>query len=132
MVALIDANVILDVLQERQPFLAESEQILRLCAEHKVKGVVAAHTIPTMFYVLKKYYEQDELRNALLDICNVFAVSSVTQDKIVNALKNNAFTDFEDNLQEECALELSADYIVTRNPKDFKMSRIPVLEPADF
>ena len=129
MVVLVDANVILDVLQSRQPFQAESEQILRLCAEHKVSGVIAAHTIPTMFYVLRKFYAADELRKVLLNVCNIFAVSPLTVDKITTALANN---DFADNLQEECAVERKAEYIITRNPKDFKKSRIPAILPQEF
>ena len=132
MVALVDANVILDVLQSRQPFQSESEQILRLCAEHKVSGVIAAHTIPTMFYVLRKFYAADELRKVLLNVCNIFAVSPLTVDKITTALANNDFADFEDNLQEECAVERKAEYIITRNPKDFKKSRIPAILPQEF
>lgn len=132
MVILVDANVILDVLQSRQPFQAESEQILRICAEHKVIGVIAAHTIPTMFYVLKKFYSQQELRTVLLNVCNIFAISPLTAGKITAALANNDFADFEDNLQEECAFEREAEYSVTRNPKDFKSSRIQAILPQDF
>lgn len=42
------------------------------------------------------------------------------------------FTDFEDCLQEECAVEAMADYIVTRNPNDYIASRIKVIEPGEF
>ena len=83
MVVLVDANVILDVLQERQPFLADSERILRLCAERTVTGVIAAHTIPTMFYVLRKFYPQDELRAALglhVDLADVLGNDAEAQD----------------------------------------------------
>ena len=132
MVVLVDANVILDVLQSRQPFQAESEQIIRLCAEHKIKGVISAHTIPTMFYVLRKFYTQDELRTVLLNVCDIFSVSPLTAEKITSALANNDFADFEDNLQEECAVEREAEYIITRNPKDFQKSRIEVIQPHDF
>ena len=105
---------------------------VKLCAERKISGVIAAHSIPTMFYILRKFYGQEELRNMLLHICNIFSVSPLSQTKIISALKNNAFADFEDNLQEECALEAEANYIITRNPKDFKMSRIPTLLPSEF
>lgn len=45
---------------------------------------------------------------------------------------NEDFSDFEDCLQEECAVAVSADYIVTRNPKDFVSSRVPAILPNDF
>ena len=51
---------------------------------------------------------------------------------VVAALENNAFSDFEDGLQEECAVEAMADYIVTRNPADFKHSRVKVILPDEL
>jgi hypothetical protein len=48
------------------------------------------------------------------------------------AAENEDFSDFEDCLQEECAVEVMADYIVTRNPGDYKTSRIKVIEPGEF
>ena len=47
-------------------------------------------------------------------------------------MENNAFSDFEDGLQEECAVESMADYIVTRNPADFKNSRVKVILPDEL
>lgn len=56
----------------------------------------------------------------------------MNEKKIVAALENNAFSDFEDGLQEECAVESMADYIVTRNPADFKHSRVKVILPDEL
>lgn len=51
---------------------------------------------------------------------------------IVTALKNDDFSDFEDWLQMESAKVVEADYIITRNPSDFKASKIKVIEPKYF
>ena len=48
------------------------------------------------------------------------------------AIRNKSFIDFEDSLQHQCALEESADYIITRNKKDFLASKIAVYTPAEF
>ena len=56
-------------------------------------------------------------------------ISDLNEKKTVAALENNAFSDFEDGLQEECAVEAMADYIVTRNPADFKHSRVKSNSP---
>ena len=56
----------------------------------------------------------------------------MNEKKIVAALENNAFSDFGDGLQEECAVETMADYIVTRNPVDFKHSRVKVILPDEL
>lgn len=132
MVVLVDANIIIDVLQYRSPFDADARQVLTLCAQKKITGILAAHTIPTLFYVMRKFYDQQLLRKTLANLCNIFMVSATTEQKILNALNNISFSDFEDSLQEECALEFQADYIITRNTKDFKNSRIKVLSPPDF
>jgi len=59
-------------------------------------------------------------------------VEGIDSFKILSALSNEDFSDFEDCLQEECAFAISADYIVTRNTKDFASSRVPVIPPDKF
>ena len=59
----------------------------------------------------------------------MFYISVLNEEKIRSAIENEAF---EDCLQEECAMEVMADYIVTRNPKDYKESRVKVIEPDEF
>lgn len=53
-------------------------------------------------------------------------------EKIISAINNEQFLDFEDCLQEECAAAETVDYIVTRNLSDFKQSRVQVIEPEEF
>lgn len=75
---------------------------------------------------------EEERRQALKDICQIVKVEGIDSFKIISALDNVDFADFEDCLQEECAVAVSADYIVTRNVKDFVASRIPVILPDQF
>ena len=65
-------------------------------------------------------------------MCNIFRISDLNAEKIISAIDNEEFADFEDCLQEECAVEAVADYIVTRNPDDYKKSRVKVIEPDEF
>lgn len=74
----------------------------------------------------------DERRFLLKNLCKIFQISDLNAQKIIAALDNLDFTDFEDGLQEECAVEMMADYIVTRNPVDFKNSRIKVILPEEL
>ncbi len=53
-------------------------------------------------------------------------------EKIRSAINNEQFLDFEDCIQEECTVAETVDYIVTRNPADFKQSRVKVFEPDEF
>lgn len=98
----------------------------------EITGILAAHSIPNLFYILRKNFSQDERRFLLKNLCEIFQISDLNEKKIVAALENNAFSDFEDGLQEECAVESMADYIVTRNPADFKHSRVKVILPDEL
>ena len=128
----IDTNVLADVLLGRDPYYDIAYSILTLCADKKVYGYMAAHSIPNLFYILRKSMTEEERREALKDICQIVKVEGIDSFKIISALDNVDFVDFEDCLQEECAVAVSADYIVTRNTKDFAASRIPVILPDQF
>lgn len=62
-------------------------------------------------------------------LCGIFEISGIDKSKVMAALENQDFTDFEDCLQMECALEIGADYIITRNLSDFAYSGITAIEP---
>ena len=120
MVILVDTNIIIDALANREPYADDAKRIMEKCAAREITGILAAHSIPNLFYILLK------------NLCEIFQISDLNEKKIVAALENNAFSDFEDGLQEECAVESMADYIVTRNPADFKHSRVKVILPDEL
>ena len=132
MVVLVDTNIIIDALANREPYADNAKKILEKCAAREVTGILAAHSIPNMFYIFRKNFSQDERRFLLKNLCNIFKISDLNAKKILAALENEKFVDFEDCLQEECAVESMADYIVTRNPADFANSRVKVILPKEF
>lgn len=129
---LLDTNVLIDYLTEREPFYEAAFQIILGCKTQKYEGVVAAHSLVDIFYILRKHYTISERRKMLLAFCDILQVEEINRDKIKSALKNELFSDFEDCLQSECASKSQADYIVTRNIKDFEESKVPVLTPDEF
>ena len=129
---LIDTNVLADLLLGRDPYYDIAYNILTMCADKKVYGYIAAHSIPDLFYILRKSMTKEERKEALKDICQIVKVEGIDSFKILSALENEYFRDFEDCLQEECAVAISADYIVTRNTKDFASSRVPAILPDEF
>lgn len=132
MVILVDTNIIIDALVNREPYAQSAQKILEKCASREVVGILAAHTMPNLFYILRKTFSQEERRFLLKNLCKIFRISDLNEKKIISALENEKFLDFEDCLQEECAVESMADYIVTRNPKDFEVSRVKVISPEEF
>ena len=129
---LVDTNIILDVLLKREPHNRAAQVIMTKCAEREITGYLAAHSIPNIFYVLRKEYSQAERRKFIRNLCEIFRISDLNAEKIMSAIDNEQFSDFEDCLQEECAVAETVDYIVTRNPADFKQSRVKVVEPDEF
>ena len=129
---LIDTNVLIDFLLGRMPHFENADKIIKMCADQKIQGAMAAHSIPNIFYILRKNLSEQERRTVLLNLCNILTVEGIDSVKLTAALKNSAFSDLEDCLQSECAKRVRADYIVTRNVKDFTTSEVPAVLPEKF
>ena len=132
MTILVDTNIVLDVLMKREPYAELAQIIMTKCADREIIGYLAAHSIPNLFYILRKTYTIKERRRLIKNLCNVFRISDLNAKKILSALENEEFSDFKDCLQEACAVEAMVDYIVTGNPDDYAKSRIKVVEPREF
>lgn len=129
---LIDTNILITFLTQRDDdYLLESEKIVELCAKGICTGYIAFHTLSTLWYVLRKR-SQDERRKGLKAVCEIFSVVSASQTEILKAIDKDSFVDFEDCLQDKCAKEAGAEYIVTCNINDFVNSEIPAITPRDF
>ena len=129
---LVDTDVLVDFVVKRKSFSNNAGEIIEQCVNKRVQGCIAAHTIPNLFYILRKDLAAEKRRLILLNICKIFTVVGIDAIKLESALRNNDFTDFEDCLQTECAKEFGADFIITRNVKDFVGSAVPAIEPAEF
>ena len=129
---LIDTNVLLDYILMREPYYKEARDIVHLCEKGKIRECIAAHSITNMFFILRKDYCVKERREILTNICNIFQVEGITKHKLLSALSNETFLDFEDCLQMECAKECDAQQIITRNIDDFCKSEIKAILPGDF
>lgn len=132
MAVLIDTNVLLNYITNRNDkYLNESIKIVEFCALGKLNGYIAFHTLSTLWYVLRKKPDKKR-RYYLRDICKIFSVASASQTEIVDAIEKESFSDFEDCLQDKCAKEVGADYIITVNEKDFTNSEIEAINPCEF
>lgn len=129
---LLDTNVLLDVILQRKPFEQHSLEVFRQCIFQKHKGIIAAHSITNMFYILRKYFSPEDLRSLLLKLTEQFEIAGIDKKKLAHGLQNINFSDFEDSLQDFCAEEWCADYIITRNTKDFACSSVPAITPEEF
>ena len=133
MVSLIDTNVIINFITQRDdPFKDECMDVMKFCADNKFTGYIAFHSLSIIWYIMRKKATAEDARKWLKRVCDVFTVASATQEQINEAIENADFKDFEDCLQDECAVHVNADYIVTCNPKDFREARTTVVTPDVF
>ena len=129
MVILIDTNVALDFLAMRQPYYNDARSVILACADEQLQGYIAFHSLPNIFYILRKGYSEADRREMLKKLCLVLKVTGASHEKVCEAIEDNEFSDFEDCLQDKCADEIFADYIVTRNVEDFQYSKVKAITP---
>ena len=133
MKVLIDTNVAITYISGRDdPFAQEIEKIMQLCAEEKIEGILAFHSLSIIWYVSRKVPD-DERRKWIRKLCTLLTVSGADNELILRAIDNADFRDFEDALQDCCAVESAADYIITVNKRDFSgHSMITPVTPEEF
>ena len=128
---LIDINVILDVALARQPHLKSSQKILSLVEIKKTAGYISAISCNTIYYLIQKESNSRKALSYIRDLLGLLAVVEVNKETIERAFELEA-KDFEDGLQIACAQACQANYIITRDPLDYKNSPIPAISPAEY
>ena len=130
-IVLIDLNILLDVLQKREPFYDTSAGLLAAVETGRVQGYMAAHSLTTLFYLIQKDKSSAEARAAITNLLQFVKIAPVTQSTLEQAL-NLDYRDFEDAVQMISAVQCKAYYLVTRNAKDYQPALLPVMQPVDF
>lgn len=129
---MIDTNIFLDVLAEREPFYADSKAVLELCENKKVYGFLSASSVIDIFYLIQRQLHSVDLAyKALGSILDIAKVLTVSNDDVLNAYIQRA-PDFEDCLMAICAKANKCDAIVTRNKKDFLTFGITLFSPEEL
>ena len=131
MTILLDTNVVLDILLNRKPWYTNAALIFGMAQQNLIKCYVSASTITDLFYITEKENGKNNAREAIKRLLKVFYPATVTDKNIYQALDLN-WDDFEDSVQFIVGSDLSVDYIVTRNTKDFTSSSIDVVTPEQF
>ncbi len=129
--ALIDTNVVLDVLLDRQPHVVGSAAVWSAIETGLAKGFLASHAITTIHYLIRKELGAARARRTVSAILRVFDVATVDAAVLQEALQLS-LPDFEDSVTTAAAQLAACDFIVTRDPKGFRGSPIPPLTPEAF
>lgn len=128
---LIDTNIVIDLLAKREQFYLNAQQIFTLSDLKKVKLYVSSLTFANTYYVLSQSLKISDARKILRRF-KVLVEILPMNDKIIDLSLESDFKDFEDAIQYFTTIENKLDMILTRNLKDFKSSKLPVLSPQDY
>lgn len=128
---LIDANILLDVLQNSEPYVQVSSIIWKLCETGQAKGYVSALTFADIVYIMRKELDSEKINDVLTKLSLVFEFTDLTASDLSRAAAL-AWDDFEDAVQSVTAERVRADHIVTRNVKDFAKSKVFALTPSEL
>ena len=129
---LVDTNIVIDLLAKRKGFCDEAAELFSLSDKKKVRLVISSLTFANTNYVLSNQKTAKEAREILRKFKVLVEIVNL-DDKIIElALSDDDFMDFEDGLQYYSALENNVDVILTRNKKDFKNSKLPVLTAKEY
>jgi len=129
--ALIDTDVNLDFILQRQPFFVEAAEIFTRLGNGEFDAYVSAVTPINVYYFTRKAKGISGARQAVQDLMIAVSICTIDDKKLQDA-HNSAITDYEDAVQHECAVAENLDAIVTRNAKDYKNSSVKIYSPGEF
>lgn len=131
MVLLIDANIMLDVLLNRQPHYENSRLIWKMCLRKQAEGHISSLTFANIVYVMRKKLTPERRSYLLGALTSLFKFEDLLPGDLSAAAKMK-WRDFEDAVQAETASRIQADYIITRNAKDFAGSPVRAVTPEEY
>lgn len=128
---MLDLNVLLDVVQRREPFYAASAEVLSLAIEETNVGCLPGHALTTLHYIVAKHADQEQA-NSLIDwLLAHLEVVAQDRSQFVRA-RSLEITDFEDAALASAAEASGCRLIVTRNVADFRFSPVPAVTPEEL
>jgi len=128
---LLDSDVVLDFVLEREPFVEAVGELFELIAQGACDGYISGITPVNVFYLMRKAKGVDKARQAIGDLLIAFQVCAITHTVLEDAFAL-PFADYEDAVQHASAAAIGLDAIVTRNLNDYKNASLPVYSPTDF
>ena len=128
---LIDTNIVIDVIERSEPWFADSYAVLRLIAQDQLTGFLPADSVADVYYIIRKNKNARTAQGAIFALLELVSLCDTTAGDVSSALLLG-FSDFEDAILAASAKREKADFIITRNERDFAKAPVPALSPQDF
>lgn len=127
----IDTDVILDLLDKREPFYKEAAIIFSLIEENNIKGYTSPIVFANIHYILSKKLSKNMALKNLLKLRNLINIAPINE-KIIDQSLNSNFKDYEDSIQYYTAIAADISILITRNVKDYKNAGITICDPQQY
>lgn len=127
----VDTNIVIDLLAKREPFYKDAQDLFTLSDKKEIKLQISSLSFANAYYSIVKHHKSVDAKKYLSKF-KVLVEILPLEDKAIELALASDFGDFEDGLQYFIAMDYECDIIVTRNKKDFKSSKIPVMTAAEY
>ncbi|MEQ8971299.1 MAG: PIN domain-containing protein [Coleofasciculus sp. C1-SOL-03] len=124
---LVDTNILLDFLLQREPFFHDAEQLFQAIDSGQIVGYATATTLTDIFYIARRHTRSiEQAREAVSETLTAMEICPVNRE-VLEVAFSSGFADFEDAIQVACAVAQGLDAILTRDNQGFLNSSVPVL-----
>ena len=127
----LDTNVLIDYISRRKPFYDFAKKLYIASAFGDVKLFCSTHSFLDAEYILRHAIDIKQLREIMAECCSFIQPVSID----VDSLKDGFFSgwpDLEDYAIASAAMQVNADYLLTRDLAGFADSKIPAMTPEEF
>lgn len=127
----LDANIVLDHIDRREPFYELSRKVCLLGIVEAANTYISVNALTDVCYLLRKDFGSQGAQDMIENNLSFLRLVGITPEDARKALAAR-WGDFEDCLVARCAEKINADYIVTRNVKDFTASSVEAVTPEEL
>lgn len=127
----VDTNIIIDLLAKREPFYKDAQDLFTLSDKKEIQLCISSLSFANAYYAIAKHHKDVDAKKYLAKFKVLVKVLPL-EDKAIELSLASDFNDFEDGLQYFVAMDNASDMIITRNKKDFKNSKIPVMTAGEY
>jgi len=130
MKVVLDTNVVLDTLMKREGFFPAAYEVVKLSIQNKIEAVLPTSIITDIYYILSQS-DKTQAKPILEQFVGLVTICEVVPADIGAAFASD-MDDFEDAVLASVAARIKADYIVTRNNRDFTNSPVRAALPEEL
>ena len=127
----VDTNIIIDLLAKRDLFYKDAQALFTLSDKKEIQLCISSLSFANAYYSIVKHHKDIDAKKYLAKF-KVLVKGLPLEDKAIELALASNFNDFEVGLQYFIAMDNESDIIITRNKKDFKNSKIPVMTAGEY